>query len=144
MQTSSLREYWPDTATQLLKIGATAYGGPAIMGVMQAELQEKRRLVSKERFVEGLSLVNMRTRAALRGISPAVIGVPAVSLVRLAPHAVPDLFALVTLAATVVVLMRWRVAAIKVMLGGAMLGIARSRLLSLPMRSSLLSAVMHS
>src|SRR5213083_898536 len=29
------------------------------MGIMQAELQEKRQWVSKERFVEGLSLVNM-------------------------------------------------------------------------------------
>jgi len=42
-----------------LKLGATAYGGPAIMGIMQAELQEKRQWVSKERFVEGLSLVNV-------------------------------------------------------------------------------------
>jgi chromate transporter len=42
-----------------LKLGATAYGGPAIMGIMQAELQEKRQWVTKERFVEGLSLVNM-------------------------------------------------------------------------------------
>jgi chromate transporter len=29
------------------------------MGIMQAELQEKRRWISKERFVEGLALVNM-------------------------------------------------------------------------------------
>src|SRR5437867_12241909 len=50
---------WNDIAAQLLKIGATAYGGPAIMGIMQAELQEKQQWVSKERFVEGLSLVNM-------------------------------------------------------------------------------------
>jgi hypothetical protein len=57
---------------------------------------------------------------------------------------VPDLFALVTLAATVVGLMLWQVAAIKVMLGGAMLGIARSRLLSFPMTRSLLSAVTRS
>jgi chromate transporter len=84
------------------------------------------------------------TRAALRGISPAVIGVLAVSLVRLAPHAVPDVFALVTLAATVVVLMLWRVATIKVMLGGAVLGIARSRLLTLPVTRSLLSTVTRS
>jgi chromate transporter len=41
-----------------LKIGAMSYGGPAIMGIMQAELQEKRQWVSKERFVEGLALVN--------------------------------------------------------------------------------------
>src|SRR5262245_22707715 len=48
-----------DIATNLLKIGATAYGGPAIMGIMQAELQQKRQWVSRERFLEGLSLVNM-------------------------------------------------------------------------------------
>ena len=48
-----------DVAAALLKLGATAYGGPAIMGVMQAELQEKRRWVSKERFLEGLSVANM-------------------------------------------------------------------------------------
>jgi chromate transporter len=84
------------------------------------------------------------TRATLQGISPAVIGVLAVSLVRLAPHAVPDVFALVTLAATVVVLMVWRVATIKVMLGGAALGIARSRLLTLPGTKALLSTVTRS
>src|SRR5687767_2283831 len=42
-----------------LKVGATAYGGPAIMGVMQAEFQEKRGWVSKPRFLEGLALVNV-------------------------------------------------------------------------------------
>jgi len=42
-----------------LKIGMLAYGGPAIMGVMQNELQEKRQWVTKERFLEGLSLVSM-------------------------------------------------------------------------------------
>src|SRR2546421_2255382 len=50
---------WKDIAARLRKIGATACGGPAIMGIMQAELQEKRQWVSRERFVEGLSLVNM-------------------------------------------------------------------------------------
>jgi chromate transporter len=50
---------WKDIALTFLKLGATSYGGPAIMGIMQAELQDKRRWVSKERFVEGLSLVNM-------------------------------------------------------------------------------------
>jgi chromate transporter len=59
MRARQLTEYWTDITTQLLKIGATAYGGPAIMGVMQVELQEKRHWVSKERFMEGLSLVNM-------------------------------------------------------------------------------------
>ena len=42
-----------------LKIGATAYGGPAIMGVMQAEFQERRRWLTKAQFVEGLAFANM-------------------------------------------------------------------------------------
>lgn len=49
----------PEIARVFLKIGAMSYGGPAIMGIMQAELQEKRQWISKEKFVEGLSLVNM-------------------------------------------------------------------------------------
>jgi chromate transporter len=42
-----------------LKIGAMSYGGPAIMGIMQTEIQEKREWISKPEFVEGLALVNM-------------------------------------------------------------------------------------
>jgi chromate transporter len=60
---------WKDIASSFLKIGATAYGGPAIMGVMQAELQERRQWVSKERFVEGLSLVNMLPGATAAQLS---------------------------------------------------------------------------
>src|SRR5437867_2938395 len=60
---------WRDVAAQFLKIGATAYGGPAIMGIMQAELQEKRQWVSKDRFVEGLSLVNMLPGATAAQLS---------------------------------------------------------------------------
>jgi Chromate transporter len=50
---------WRDVAASLLRLGATSYGGPAIMGIMQAELQERRKWVSKERFLEGLSVANM-------------------------------------------------------------------------------------
>ena len=57
-------EGWKEIALAFLKLGATAYGGPAIIGIMQAELQEKRQWVSKERFIEGLSLVNMLPGAA--------------------------------------------------------------------------------
>jgi len=81
------------------------------------------------------------TRAALRGIAPAVIGVLAVSLVRLAAYGLPDVFAIATLLATVVVLLVWRVATLKIMLLGAVLGIARSRLFALPGAKTLLSAV---
>ena len=48
-----------DIAFTMFKLGATSYGGPAIMGMMQAELQERRGWVSKERFVEGLAVANM-------------------------------------------------------------------------------------
>ena len=48
-----------DITITLFRLGATSYGGPAIMGVMQAELQERRRWVSKERFLEGLAVANM-------------------------------------------------------------------------------------
>ncbi|HEV8439968.1 MAG TPA: chromate efflux transporter [Methylomirabilota bacterium] len=54
-----LARHWKDIASSLFRLGATSYGGPAIMGVMQAELEEKRLWVSRDRFVEGLSLVNM-------------------------------------------------------------------------------------
>jgi chromate transporter len=50
---------WKELAAVFLKIGAMSYGGPAIMGIMQAEIQQKRGWLSKERFLEGLALVNM-------------------------------------------------------------------------------------
>jgi chromate transporter len=50
---------WKDIAGSLFRLGVTSYGGPAIMGIMQAELQERRKWVSKERFLEGLSVANM-------------------------------------------------------------------------------------
>lgn len=53
-----------EIAAAFLKLGFTAYGGPAILGIMQAELQEKRAWVTKERFMEGLALVNMLPGAA--------------------------------------------------------------------------------
>src|SRR5262245_65250261 len=35
-----------------------SYGGPAMIGIMQAEIERKRQWVTRERFVEGLALVN--------------------------------------------------------------------------------------
>jgi chromate transporter len=48
-----------EIARVFLKIGAMSYGGPAIMGIMQTEVQEKRQWIEKQKFVEGLALVNM-------------------------------------------------------------------------------------
>src|SRR6185295_2495409 len=50
---------WKEIALSFLKVGATAYGGPAIMGLMQAEFQERRQWTTKPRFLEGLALVNV-------------------------------------------------------------------------------------
>ena len=72
------------------------------------------------------------TRAALRGIGPAVIGVLAVSLVQMAPHALPDPFAIAMLIVTITVLLAWRIGAVKLMLAGAVLGMLRSRPGSFP------------
>src|SRR5215831_7198553 len=67
-------------------------------------------------------------RAVMKGMGPAAIGVLAVSLVRLAPAALPDLFAVVILAVTVVALLALRVGAFKAMMTGAVLGVVRSHL----------------
>lgn len=50
---------WTEIVTGFLKVGLTAYGGPAFMGVAQAEFQERRQWVSKPRFLEGVALVNV-------------------------------------------------------------------------------------
>lgn len=52
---------------------------------------------------------NLRwSKAKMRGIAPAVIGVLAVSLVQLAPHAVPDATTFVMFIAAVLALSMWR------------------------------------
>ena len=48
-----------EIARVFLKIGAMSYGGPAIMGIMQTEIQERCQWIAKQDFVEGLALVNM-------------------------------------------------------------------------------------
>jgi chromate transport protein ChrA len=64
----------------------------------------------------------------MKGMAPAVIGVLAVSLTRLAPAALPDPFAGAILAATLIALMVFRIGAFKLMIAGAVLGVLRSRL----------------
>jgi len=66
-------------------------------------------------------------KAVMKGMAPAVIGVLAVSLVRLAPAALPDLITLGLLAVTIIALLRFRVDAFKLMLAGAVLGVVLSR-----------------
>jgi len=67
------------------------------------------------------------TRAVIQGIAPGVIGVMAVALARLTTHAAPDPLALAVLLATVAALLLWRLAPLKLMLAGAIVGVLRSR-----------------
>ncbi len=69
-------------------------------------------------------------RAAMQGIVPSVIGVMAVALARMAPHAAPDPPAIVALVVTAVALIVWRLAPLKVIAGGAVFGIVRDRLVA--------------
>ena len=71
------------------------------------------------------------TKAALQGIGPALIGVITVSLVQMAPHALPDLFAIAVLIATVIALLVWRFSALKLIFAGAVFGVLRSYWFSL-------------
>jgi len=66
--------------------------------------------------------------AAMRGVGPAVSGMFAVTLARMAPPALPDLWALGLLVATVIALVVWRIGAVKLMLAGALVRVLRSRL----------------
>ena len=71
------------------------------------------------------------TKAAMKGIAPSVIGALAVSLFQIAPHAVPDTFAIVIFAGTIVALLVWRIGAVKLVIAGSILGALRNRLPSL-------------
>src|SRR5262249_45059158 len=48
------------------------------------------------------------TKAAMRGVGPAVMGVLVVFLVRMAPHALPDPMAVAVLIGTLIAILAWR------------------------------------
>jgi len=51
------RRYW-DVLEVFSKVGTLGFGAAAIWGLIQAEVQERRAWLTKEKFVEGLALVN--------------------------------------------------------------------------------------
>ena len=69
MPHGAFARYWKEIAASFLKLGATAYGGLAITGVIQAEIQEKRQWVSKAHFLEGIALTNLLPGAGLVQLS---------------------------------------------------------------------------
>jgi chromate transporter len=54
-----------EVAGAFLKFGALSYGGPALFGVLQSEFQERRAWLTKERFLEGMALVQALPGATL-------------------------------------------------------------------------------
>jgi chromate transporter len=116
----------------------TAYVGYQVAGLAGAVVAAGTILLPS--FILMLSLLPMFervrtlawTRAAMRGVGPAVIGVLAVSLVQMAPHALPDPFAMAILIGTLIALLAWHMGAIKLMMAGTVLGVLRSRLASHP------------
>jgi chromate transporter len=95
-------------------IMVAAYVGYKVAGVTGAAVTALAIFLPS--FVLMLSILPMLERvrrvnwikAAMKGISPAVIGTIAVTIVHLAPHAAPDAFAAIVLTVTVVVLLMWR------------------------------------
>ena len=69
MHRGAFARHWKELACSFLKLGATAYGGLAITGIMQSELQEKRQWVSKARFIEGVALIQLLPGAGLVQLS---------------------------------------------------------------------------
>ena len=52
-----VRQHGWEVLSTFLKVGALNYGGASV-GIIQAEVQDKRGWVSKAQFLEGLALVN--------------------------------------------------------------------------------------
>jgi chromate transporter len=111
-----------------------AYVGYKVAGIAGAAVAAAAIFLPS--FILMLSTLPLLTRvrelawmkAIMQGVGPAVIGVLAVSLVRLAPHALPDLFAIAILLGTLTALLFWRVSTMKLILVGSILGVLRSRL----------------
>ncbi|ETX06016.1 MAG: hypothetical protein ETSY2_19600, partial [Candidatus Entotheonella gemina] len=116
----------------------TAYVGYKVAGIAGAGVAATASYLPS--FILMLIILPMFERvrtlgwihAAMQGVGPAVSGMFAVALVRMAPHALPNPFAVAVLMGTLIALLAWRISAIKLMLTGAGLGVLRSRLCSFP------------
>ena len=52
------RTRWIELASVFLKLGAISYGGSAMLGIMHAEIAEKRQWLTHERYLNGIALVS--------------------------------------------------------------------------------------
>jgi chromate transport protein ChrA len=78
------RQHWREVIGIFLKLGALSYGGPALMGIMQMEVQEKRAWMTREWFLDGLALVN-----TLPGPGATQLGIFLARLYPLTRHSKP-------------------------------------------------------
>jgi chromate transporter len=62
---AEFRAHWRELTQVFLKLGTMSYGGMAMIGVVQADVQEKRGWLSKESFLEGWALVNLLPGASM-------------------------------------------------------------------------------
>jgi chromate transporter len=121
-----------------------AYVGYKVLGVGGAVVAAAASFLPSFVLMLGLLPVFERirmlgwARAAMQGVVPAVIGVMATVLARLVPHAAPDPLALGVLVVASLTLIRWRLAPLKAMLGGSVIGVLRDRLADLPGMRTLL------
>ena len=61
-------------------------------------------------------------KAAIRGITPAVVGMLAITLARMAPEAVPDLAAVAIFAAALASMIKWQIGPLRLLGLGAVIG----------------------
>ena len=114
-------------------IMVAAYVGYKVAGVPGAAVTAFAIFLPS--FVLTLSIMPMLERfrrfawikAAMRGISPAVIGTIFVTILHLAPHAAPDAFTAILLVLTVAAMLAWRLPVLTSLACGGLVGIlARS------------------
>jgi chromate transporter len=179
-QSQATRSLW-DVGVFFLKVGAVTFGGGlSILAFVQDQVVNQFHWITSSEFLDGLTIgqftpgpiimvaayvgfkvagvagaavaaiaiflpsfvlmlsivpVLERVRrlawikAALRGISPAVIGTIGVTLVQLAPHAAPDVFTAAVLALTVLAFLAWHLSVFPTLLGGSVLGIVKGAFL---------------
>ena len=70
----------PDLFLGFLRLGATAYGGPAMMAHLRTDVVDRRRWIAAEEFVEGMALCQVIPGATMVQMSTYVgyrlLGVP--------------------------------------------------------------------
>jgi chromate transporter len=127
------RQHWREVIATFLKIGALSYGGAAstwgaAVAAAAVYLPSFILILSMLPVLERVKqLAWMKT--ALQGISPVVVGITAVAVLRMQPYAVPDLITSLLAVGTVVAMGLWHLSPLPLMAGGAAIGLVlRARL----------------